>query len=97
MTVLIVGCGADVGIDIEVQHVDTYRLPPTHMQSYITLWDPVRGRGYGRLVNIDMVVRKGRQNLEALARHINEKIESLLEASGNTAEVLSVWFYNISP
>lgn len=72
--------------------LDGYRRPTARMKSYVTLWHPSTGSGYGRRVYIEMLIRRGRQDLQAVAQHINEKIEILLEASRSSDEAPSVRF-----
>ena len=72
------------GMEIEVLPAGGYRQPRAHMQSYVALCHPETGRAYGRRVAITVPIRKGRQDLEIVARHISEKVETLLEASSST-------------
>lgn len=63
---------------VEVLPVDEYDRPPARIKSYVELEQPLHVGALNR-VDIDLPIRRGRQDLQALAEHINEKLDALVQ------------------
>lgn len=55
-------------------------FPRCKRLAYVTLYNPSNGKSTSKKQYIDWTIRNGRQDLQALAAHINSKIESLLSS-----------------
>lgn len=58
-----------------------YKRPRKRLASYVAMYNESTGKATGKKMYIEMPIRKGHQDLQALAEHINSKIESLLSSS----------------
>lgn len=78
-------CAEEHSLAVSELALQRYTRPRKRQASYVALYDEATGKATGKKLYLTMAIRRGKQDLQALAEHINSKIESLLHSNVTTS------------